>query len=141
MKNLRLLLFMMPLLLSTLLVSAQKTSITGKVVDKATGAPLEGVSITIPNSKKGTTTKGDGTFSFTVNGPEKNVTFSYVGYLEQKLTLGSETNYIISLQQDNTVQSEVVVIGYGTQKKSSLTGAIAKFKNENLDEAPVSRVD
>jgi TonB-linked SusC/RagA family outer membrane protein len=141
MKNLRLLLFMMPLLLSTLLVSAQKTSITGKVVDKATGAPLEGVSITIPNSKKGTTTKGDGTFSFTVNGPEKNVTFSYVGYLEQKLTLGSETNYIISLVQDNAVQSEVVVIGYGTQKKSSLTGAIAKFKNENLDEAPVSRVD
>jgi len=141
MKNLRLLLFMMPLLLCTLLVSAQKTSITGKVVDKSTGAPLEGVSIIIPNTKKGTTTKSDGTFSFTLNGTEKSVTFTYVGYVNQVLTLGSATNYVISLVQDNTVQSEVVVIGYGTQKKSSLTGAIAKFKNENLDEAPVSRID
>jgi len=141
MKNLRLLLFMMPLLLCTILVSAQKTSITGKVVDKSTGAPLEGVSIIIPNTKKGTTTKSDGTFSFTLNGTEKSVTFTYVGYVNQKLTLGSEINYIISLVQDNSVQSEVVVIGYGTQKKSSLTGAIAKFKNENLDEAPVSRID
>jgi len=141
MKNLRLLLFMMPLLLCTILVSAQKTSITGKVVDKSTGAPLEGVSIIIPNTKKGTTTKSDGTFSFTLNGTEKSVTFTYVGYVNQKLTLGSETNYVISLVQDNSVQSEVVVIGYGTQKKSSLTGAIAKFKNENLDEAPVSRID
>jgi TonB-linked SusC/RagA family outer membrane protein len=141
MKNLRLLLFMMPLLLCTLLVSAQKTSITGKVVDKSTGAPLEGVSIIIPNTKKGTTTKSDGTFSFTLNGTEKSVTFTYVGYVNQVLTLGSATNYVISLVQDNAVQSEVVVIGYGTQKKSSLTGAIAKFKNENLDEAPVSRID
>lgn len=141
MKNLRLLLLLMPLLLSTILVSAQKTTITGKVVDKSTGAPLEGVTILIQNSKKGTTTKKDGTFSFSPNETGKNVTFTYVGYIEQKLVLGEATNYIISMEQDNSIQSEVVVIGYGTQKKSSLTGAIAKFKNENLDEAPVSRVD
>jgi len=132
---------MMPLLLSTLLVSAQTTSITGKVVDNSTGLPLDGVTILVENSKKGTTTKSDGTFSFTVNTTTKNLTISYVGYLQQTLTLGKQTNYVISLVQDNAIQSEVVVIGYGTQKKSSLTGAISKFKNENLDEAPVSRID
>jgi hypothetical protein len=141
MKNLRLLLFMMPLLLSTLLVSAQTNSITGKVVDKSTGLPLEGVTILVENSKKGTTTKSDGTFSFTVNATAKNLTVSYVGYLQQTLTLGKQTDYLVSLVQDNAIQNEVVVIGYGTQKKSSLTGAISKFKNENLDEAPVSRID
>ena len=141
MKNFRLLLLMMPLLLCTFLVSAQKSTITGKVVDKSTGLPLEGVTILIQNSNKGVTTKSDGTFSLTLNTPVKFVTFSYVGYLEQKVTLGTQTNYVISLVQDVSVQSEVVVIGYGTQKKSSLTGAISKFKNENLDEAPVSRID
>lgn len=132
---------MMPMLLCTLLVSAQKTSVTGKVIDKETGAPLSGVTIMFEKNKKAVTTKNDGTFSFTINTPDKNVTFSYVGYLAQKMTLGEETNYVIPMVQDITVQSEVVVIGYGTQKKSSLTGAISKFKNENLDEAPVSRID
>ncbi len=141
MKNFRLLLFIMPLLLCTFLVRAQKTSITGKVIDKLTGTPLEGVTILVQNSRKGVTTKSDGTFTLPITSSVKNVTFSYVGYLEQKITLGQETNYVISLVQDNSVQSEVVVIGYGTQKKSSLTGAISKFKNENLDEAPVARID
>jgi TonB-linked SusC/RagA family outer membrane protein len=141
MKNLRLLLFMIPMLLFTLLVNAQKTSVKGKVIDKETGAPLSGVSILFEKNKKAITTKNDGTFSFTINTPDKNVTFTYVGYLAQKMTLGEETNYVISMVQDNTLQNEVVVIGYGTQKKSSLTGAISKFKNENLDEAPVSRID
>ena len=141
MKNLRLLLFMMPMLLCTLLVNAQNTTVTGKVIDKETGAPLSGVTIMFEKNKKAVTTKNDGTFSLSINTTDKNATFTYVGYLPQKLTLGDKTNYVISMVQDNTVQGEVVVIGYGTQKKSSLTGAISKFKNENLDEAPVSRID
>ena len=141
MKNLRLLMFMMPMLLCTLLVNAQNTTVTGKVIDKETGAPLSGVTIMFEKNKKAVTTKNDGTFSLSINTTDKNATFTYVGYLPQKLTLGDKTNYVISMVQDNTLQSEVVVIGYGTQKKSSLTGAISKFKNENLDEAPVSRID
>ncbi len=141
MKNLRLLLLILPLLLSTLLVSAQKTSLTGKVVDKETGAALDGVSILIENTKNGTATKKDGTFSISVNASAKSLSISYIGYVAQKITIGTATNFVISLSQDITLQDEVVVVGYGTQKKSSLTGAISKFKNENLDEAPVSRVD
>lgn len=131
----------MPMLFCTLLVNAQKSSVSGKVIDKETGTPLVGVTIMFEKNKKAITTKNDGTFSLPSNLTDKNITFSYVGYITQKLALGDETNYVISMVQDNTTQSEVVVIGYGTQKKSSLTGAIAKFKNENLDEAPVSRID
>jgi iron complex outermembrane receptor protein len=116
MKNLRLLLFMIPMLLCTLLVNAQKTSVKGKVIDKETGAPLSGVTIMFEKNKKAVTTNNDGTFSFTINTPDKNVTFTYVGYLAQKMTLGEETNYVIPMVQDNSLQSEVVVIGYGTQK-------------------------
>lgn len=141
MKNLRLLLLMFPLLLSSFLVNAQKTTITGKVIDKETGLPLEGVSVLVENTKTGTATKKDGSFSISVNANAKSLSISYVGYVAQKIAIGPSTNYVVSLSQDNTAQEEVVVIGYGTQKKSSLTGAIAKYKNENLDEAPVSRVD
>jgi hypothetical protein len=141
MKNLRLLLFMLPFLIISSMVNAQKKSLTGKVIDKETGMPLEGVTVLIENTKNGTSTKKDGTFAIAINANAKNLTISYVGYMTQKLVIGSSTNFEVMLSQDNTIQDEVVVIGYGTQKKSSLTGAIAKFKNENLDEAPVSRVD
>ena len=141
MKNLRLLLFILPLLLSSILVNAQKLSITGKVIDKETGTALEGVTILIENTKNGATTKKDGTFTLSLNANVKTVSFSYVGYVAQRITIGTATNYVVSLSQDNALQEEVVVVGYGTQKKSSLTGAISKFKNEKLDEAPVSRVD
>jgi TonB-linked SusC/RagA family outer membrane protein len=141
MKNLRLLLLILPLLLSTLLVSAQKTSLIGKVVDKSTGAPLEGVTILIQNSKKGTTTKSDGTFSISVDASVKNITFSYVGYVNQKVNLGAQTNITVSLLQDNTLQDEVIVVGYGTQRKRDLSGSVSSVNISELAKAPVKSFD
>jgi TonB-linked SusC/RagA family outer membrane protein len=141
MKQLRFLLFMLPLLLLAGLASAQKKEIKGKVVDQATGLPLNGVSVIAGKDKAGTTTKSDGTFTISVGAGIKVMTLSSVGYAPQIVTLSSETSYNVSMVATATTESEVVVIGYGTQKRSNVSGAVSKYKNERIDEAPVSRLD
>jgi TonB-linked SusC/RagA family outer membrane protein len=122
------------------MAQAQKIELTGKVTDQATGQPLVGASI-IVTSNTGVSTKENGAFTLSVSKETKSFTVSFVGYIPQSVNITNAKAYTIALVPDVNNQNEVVVIGYGTQKKSSLTGAIAKFKNENLDEAPVSRVD
>ena len=67
--------------------------------------------------------------------------FSYVGFASQTITIGTQTSFDIKLAASAGETNEVVVIGYGTQRKSSVTGAVAKYKNDRLDELPVSRLD
>ena len=140
MKSIRLLFTMIPMLCLSFIAQAQKIELTGKVTDQATGQPLVGASI-IVTSNTGVSTKENGAFTLSVSKDTKSFTVSFVGYIPQSVNITNAKVYNIALVPDVNTQNEVVVIGYGTQKKSSLTGAIAKFKNENLDEAPVSRVD
>jgi len=140
MKSIRLLFTMIPMLCLSFIAQAQKIELTGKVTDQATGQPLVGASI-IVTSNTGVSTKENGAFTLSVSKDTKSFTVSFVGYIPQSVNITNAKVYTIALVPDVNTQNEVVVIGYGTQKKSSLTGAIAKFKNENLDEAPVSRVD
>jgi len=141
MKQLRFLLLMLPLLLLAGLASAQKKEITGKVIDQATGLPLSGVSVILGKDKVGTTTKEDGTFAISVGPNIKNLTFSSVSYTTQTVPIGTKTSFIISLAASAATEAEVVVIGYGTQKRSNVSGAVSKYKNERIDETPVSRLD
>jgi TonB-dependent SusC/RagA subfamily outer membrane receptor len=120
---------------------AQKKTITGKVINQATGEPLLGVNILADKQKGGVTTKVNGTYSITVEPAASSLIFSYVGFASQTVVIGERTVIDISLVPVVAVSDEVVVIGYGTQKKSHLTGAVSKYKNEKLDESPVSRLD
>jgi len=121
---------------------AQKKELTGKVVDKTNGAPLEGVNILIDKSKVGTSTKKDGTFTISLKSSKAVLIFSSVGYSTQTVIVDKNTeNLTVQLVQSATDNAEVVVVGYGTQKRSDVTGAITKFKNDKLDETPVSRLD
>ena len=129
------------LLLVSSAVLAQKKTITGKVVNLGTGEPLAGVNILADKQKGGVTTKTDGTYSITVESGSSFLVFSYVGFVSQTITIDQKTTINVSLTVAPTTNDEVVVIGYGTQKKSHLTGAISKYKNERLDETPVSRLD
>src|SRR5689334_6357767 len=129
------------LLLVSSAVLAQKKTITGKVVNLGTGEPLAGVNILADKQKGGVTTKTDGTYSITVESGSSSLVFSYVGFVSQTITIDQKTTINVSLAVAPTTNDEVVVIGYGTQKKSHLTGAISKYKNERLDETPVSRLD
>lgn len=110
-------------------------SITGKVTDE-TGQPLPGVSIAEKGTTKGTSTLNDGTFKITVGSANAVLVFSFVGYSTQEKIVGNQTNFNISLQPDNTILSEVVVVGYGTQKKKDLTGSIASADLIAFKESP-----
>ncbi|HEX5651438.1 MAG TPA: SusC/RagA family TonB-linked outer membrane protein, partial [Chitinophagaceae bacterium] len=133
------------LLLSILLFCsmalAQMKTITGKVINKSTGEPMAGVNILADKQRGGVTTKEDGTYSISVDQGAATIIFSYVGFAPQTLPIGNERSINIALVPLATSMEEVVVIGYGTQKKSHLTGAVSKYKNEKLDETPVSRLD
>lgn len=132
---------MLPLMVFFGPTFAQKKVITGKVVDQVTGESLSGVTILADKSKTGFTANTDGTYSVTVEPNAKFLVFSFVGYGTQSVPIDGRSEINVSLSSVATVEGEVVVIGYGTQKKSSLTGAVSKFKAERLDETPSSRLD
>ncbi len=141
MKKVRFLLALITVLFVASSVFAQQKVITGKVVDKITGLPINGVSIVPNNSKNGTSTIEDGSYSIKVNDDVKSLTFSFVGYASKTATISGNNAVNIFLETITKKEDDVVVIGYGTQKKSSVTGAVSKFKNEKLDQSPVSRLD
>jgi TonB-linked SusC/RagA family outer membrane protein len=129
------------LLLSGLVAVAQKKTITGKVTNQLTGEPLQGVTILVDKQKGGTTTKADGTYSIVMQNGGSTLVFSYVGFASQAVNPEGKTVVDILMVPAVVDNSEVVVIGYGTQKKSHLTGAVSKYKNEKIDETPNSRLD
>ncbi|MFC4262058.1 SusC/RagA family TonB-linked outer membrane protein [Ferruginibacter yonginensis] len=141
MKQIRGLLIMLPLLLVAGFSFAQKNTVTGKVTDKNTGEALSGVNVLTTNKKGGVVTNKDGVYSITLKSANETLVFSYVGYITQTITTNGKSTFDIALSPSNKANDEVVVIGYGTQKKSSVTGAVSKYKNERLDESPASRLD
>ena len=105
-------------------VSAQEKSITGKVTDTATNMALIGVSVKIEGTNFGTVTDNGGNFSLKVS-PGKKLGFSFIGYLDQVVTVGQRSTMNISLQVEENVGDEVVVTGYGTVKKTDATGSLS----------------
>jgi TonB-linked SusC/RagA family outer membrane protein len=122
-------------------VLAQKKTITGKVINQATNEPLPGVNILADKQKGGVATNADGTYSITVNSNATTLIFSYVNFTTQTVIIGGRTTIDISMVIAAVSNDEVVIIGYGSQKRSQVTGAVSRFKNEKLDEAPVARLD
>ncbi|MEI9955593.1 MAG: TonB-dependent receptor plug domain-containing protein [Ferruginibacter sp.] len=139
MKKIKYLLFF--LLMSGSAVMAQKKTITGKVTSQDGKAAMEGVNVLADKQKTGAVTKADGTYSISVDKKTTVLIFSYVGYKTQNVIIGDKTTVDVVLAPAIATSDEVVVIGYGTQKKSSVTGAVSKYKNDKMDESPVSRLD
>ncbi|MDX1740865.1 MAG: SusC/RagA family TonB-linked outer membrane protein, partial [Rhodothermales bacterium] len=113
---------------SASLAMAQKT-VTGTVTDAESGFPLPGVNIAIQGTFTGTATGLDGTFSIRVNEGDVLV-FTFVGYLPQEVTVGTRDVIDISLEEDVALLEEVVVVGYGTQTKADVTGAVGSVDVE-----------
>ena len=124
------------LLLSVGYTQAQDVQVSGTVADE-TGSPLPGVTILLKGTTRGTTTDLDGKYSITA--PSSGVlVFSFIGYNNAEETIGSRTKIDISLNPDVSNLEEVVVVGYGTQKKSQLTGAISSVGNKEIQELPIT---
>ena len=121
-------------------VQQQVRKITGKVVDDKTGDPLIGVNVKVKGTTTGTITDMDGQFTLTVTAKNPVIIVSYIGYSQQELTAsGNQLN--IKLKEDAMALDEVVVVGYGVQKKSLVTGAIASVKGSELEMTGIMRAD
>ncbi|MEP3211104.1 MAG: TonB-dependent receptor [Maribacter sp.] len=131
----RLLLFGAFICFST--VSAQ--TVSGTVSDSS--GPLPGASVVVKGTTNGTQTDFDGNFSIDDIDNTAILVFSYIGYSTQEVAVNGQTTLNIVLAEDASQLDEVVVVGYGTQKKSTVTGSISKVTNEKLDQIAVSRVD
>jgi len=120
--------------------SAQQVkTITGTVTDQA-GSPIPGVSVAVLGTTVGTLTDDVGNFSLTVPEGARTLSFSFVGMTTQEVEIAGQTVFNITLEE-NLTELEIVVIGYGTAKKSHLTGAVSKVSNERLEQIPTSRIE
>lgn len=117
---------------------AQRT-VTGKVTDDK-DQPVVNASVIAKGTKIGTTTKVDGTYSLTVPGTTKTLSITAVGYLGYEVNLGTETNYSSQLKLSDKEMEEVIVVTYGTQKKSTLTGSVATIKSDDLLDRQVTNI-
>ena len=120
---------------------AQKArTITGQVFDNA-GQPMIGATVVVAgNTNVGTTTDAQGKYKIKAS-PDDNLSFSFLGYVEVTERVGNRTNINIVLNPENVSINEVVVIGYGTQQKSDLTGAVTSVNMEDLTNTAAASVD
>lgn len=114
---------------------ADKT-VKGRVTDTSSDEGLPGVNVVVKGTSVGTTTDSRGEFTISVPENSSVLVFSFVGYLSQEVTVGNRTTINLGLAPDTKVLSEVVVIGYGTVRKSDLTGAVSGVKEAELMERP-----
>jgi TonB-linked SusC/RagA family outer membrane protein len=119
--------------------SAFAQVITGKVSD-ASNSPMPGVNVIKKGTATGTTTDADGSYSIEATSDDVLV-FSFIGYASQEIRVGTQTTIAVKLTEDVVGLSEVVVVGYGTQRKSDLTGAVASVGASRLSQAMVANLD
>lgn len=112
--------------------------ITGIVVDQA-GIPVIGANIVEKGSNNGTITDIDGNFNINVH-PDAVLSVSYIGYISKETPVGKSTSLNITLNEDSKRLEEIVVVGYGTQKKINLTGAVSQVSSKDLENRPVNTV-
>lgn len=114
-------------------ISLEKT-LTGQVIDLETDEPLPGVNVVVKGTTTGTVTDIEGNYRLTVADDAETLVFSSVGYTSEEVAIGNQTVINISLAPDIQALSEVVVVGYGTQKKADVTGAIATMEAKSIEE-------
>ncbi len=123
-------------LLISLASFSQTKTISGNVTTVTDKAALAGVSVQLKGTNTGTTTDNSGNFSISVPNSDAVLVFSYTGYQNQEIIVGSQSEVNVQLQASANTLDEVVVIGYGTQRKSDLTGAVGTVKAAQLQERP-----
>lgn len=125
------------LLLLSIQIFAQDRTISGKVTSSEDGLGIPGASVAIKGTTRGTATDVDGNYKITVSGSAV-LTITSVGYLSQDVTVGTRAQIDVTLAADTKSLKEVVVVGYGTQKKSQMTGAISSVGAKQIQELPIT---
>ena len=130
------LLYLLAFLLSSSWVAfGQNQTITGKVTDEK-GEALIGVNIIVKETNKGTSTNADGKYTLSVPGSSSKIIFTFVSYESKEVTVGNQSIINVSLTPDAKSLSEVVVVGYGVQKKATVSGSVVSVKGSDLQKSP-----
>lgn len=114
-------------------------SVSGTIT-KADGSPIQNVSVLEKGTTNGTVSKDDGTFTINVANTNAILVFSYVGYINQEVELKGRSTVSVQMQESNTALNEVIVVGYGTTKKATLSGSVAAIKGREVLESPATNV-
>lgn len=109
--------------------------IKGKVIDE-TGEPMQAVSVAIKGTSRGTTTQQDGSFTITAD-ENATLVFSFIGYANQEVPVGGQATLNITLKKNASQLDQVVVVGYGTQRKSQVVGSVSAVKGAEVTKQPV----
>lgn len=128
--------------LGTFAAQAQTRQVSGRVLNAADRTPLPGVSVLLKGTTTGSTTNADGVFELNV--PAANgavLVFSFVGFESVEEPVGSSASFNVQLKEQSQGLNEVVVVGYGTQRKRDITGSVASISAEQVAETPIARAD
>lgn len=126
------------LMLCTTMVWAQSRTITGTVKSADDGEALIGVAVKVKDGLGGTLTDMDGKFEIIVPEDKNAIVISYIGFMDQEIKIGEQTNYDVKLASDNKGLDEVVVVGYGTVKRKDLTGSVSSISAKELKDIPLN---
>lgn len=117
----------------------QEPTITGKVFSLSDNMPLPGATVLEKGTNNGTSTDFEGNFTLKVSNPNAVILISYIGFKTEEIALNGRLSVEVSLSED-TLLDEVVVVGYGTQKRSDITGSVASVPQERLENLPVTNL-
>lgn len=137
----RFLLMLTASLVLTTSVFAQERTVSGKVTSAEDGSALPGVNVVLKGTTTGTVTDVEGNYKISVPSDGGTLVFSFIGLTTSEIGIGSRSTVDVQMAADFTQLSEIVVTGYGTQEKKSLTGSIASLKGDVLKNLPVQSVD
>ncbi|UZR98416.1 SusC/RagA family TonB-linked outer membrane protein [Chondrinema litorale] len=113
--------------------------ISGTIIDE-NGEPLPGVAIQVKDTNRGTITDVNGKYIITVSSEQSILVYSFIGYITQEIPVGNQTTIDITLDPDVQSLEEVIIVGYGEQKKETLTGAVSSIKTDELVQSPVANI-
>ncbi|WP_232373282.1 SusC/RagA family TonB-linked outer membrane protein [Pinibacter aurantiacus] len=115
-------------------------TVSGKITSTAKGEILDGVSVTVKGATKGAMTDKNGIFKLAVPGPNAVIVVSMIGYLPQEFVVGNRRDFQVALIPQNLAMEEVVVVGYGQQKKASVTASISTISSKEIVQSPVANI-
>src|SRR5690606_19122153 len=118
----------------------QQNEVSGTVLSAVDQMPLPGVTVRVKGTSTGTVTDFDGNYTIPITGEDDILVFSYVGFKTEEIAVNGQARIGLSMQEDRALLDEVVVVGYGTQRRQDLTGAVSVVKAEELQKTSTNDV-